>query len=80
MTLAAEEPDVISIAIRPGIVDTQMQRDVREVHHTVMDKKDAAKFATLKSSGQLLTPDKPGTVIAKLALGGGHELSGKYLT
>lgn len=30
--LAVEEPKVISIAVRPGVVDTDMQRQIREVY------------------------------------------------
>jgi NAD(P)-dependent dehydrogenase (short-subunit alcohol dehydrogenase family) len=28
-SLAEEEPDVTSLAVRPGIVDTEMQNDIR---------------------------------------------------
>ncbi|KAF2429155.1 short chain dehydrogenase/reductase [Tothia fuscella] len=78
-TLAVEEPDVTTVSIRPGTVDTEMQRELREVHHKSMDPKDAEKFAMLKSSGKLLRPDQPGNVMAKLAIGVGRELSGKFL-
>jgi NAD(P)-dependent dehydrogenase (short-subunit alcohol dehydrogenase family) len=80
MTLAVEEPEVTSISIRPGTVDTEMQRELREIHHTAMDQKDATKFAQLKANGELLRPDQPGNVIARLALDGNTELSGKFLT
>lgn len=79
-TLAVEEPDVTTTSIRPGVVDTDMQRELREVHHTIMDKKDAEKFATLKSGGKLLTPEQPGHVLAKLAIDSPKELSGKFYT
>jgi NAD(P)-dependent dehydrogenase (short-subunit alcohol dehydrogenase family) len=78
-TLAVEEPNVTTISIRPGTVDTEMQRELREVHHEAMDEQDAQKFATLKSSGKLLRPEQPGHVMAKLAIGAGEELSGKFL-
>lgn len=80
MTLAVEEPDVTTISIRPGVVDTEMQRELREVHHKAMDKKDAEKFATLKSGGKLLTPEQPGHVLAKLAIDSPQDLSGKFYT
>jgi NAD(P)-dependent dehydrogenase (short-subunit alcohol dehydrogenase family) len=80
MTLAVEEPDITTISIRPGTVDTDMQRELREIHHTAMDPKDAQKFAGLKGNGKLLRPDQPGNVIAKLALEGPKELSGRFLT
>lgn len=79
LTIAAEEEDVTAIAVRPGTVDTQMQQEIREKHDKTMSAKDAKKFAELKSSGSLLKPEQPGHVIAKLALDGPRELSGKFL-
>jgi NAD(P)-dependent dehydrogenase (short-subunit alcohol dehydrogenase family) len=80
LTLSVEEPDVTTISVRPGVVDTEMQREIREVHNTAMSEKDAAKFSGLKKDGGLLKPEQPGHVIAKLAVGAGKELSGKFLT
>jgi len=79
LTLAVEEPEVTTIALRPGTVDTEMQRELREIHHTTMDKNDVAKFASLKSDGKLLRPDQPGHVIAKLALDAPKTLNGRFL-
>lgn len=79
LTLATEEPDVTSVSIRPGVVDTEMQRELREVHHETMDKKDAEKFASLKRDGGLLRPEQPGNVMARLALDAPKELSGRFL-
>ncbi|KAF1814774.1 short-chain dehydrogenase/reductase [Eremomyces bilateralis CBS 781.70] len=80
MTLAVEEPSITTVSIRPGVVDTEMQREIREVHQTIMDKKDADKFAALKMEGGLLPPEKPGHVIAKLALGAPKTLSGGFMS
>nr|POF13252.1 putative oxidoreductase c30d10.05c [Quercus suber] len=80
MTLANEEKDITSVSIRPGVVDTEMQRDVREKHTKVMDAKDATKFTDLLKNGNLLRPEQPGHVIAKLVLDASHELSGQFLT
>ncbi|KAL8929046.1 MAG: hypothetical protein Q9208_001489 [Pyrenodesmia sp. 3 TL-2023] len=79
LTLAAEEPRVTSISIRPGVVDTQMQIDVRDTHSSSMDEKDNAKFRELYESGKLVRPEQPGHVIAKLAVDAPNELSGKFL-
>jgi len=79
MTLSVEEPLLTSIAIRPGVVDTEMQRQLRDIHNITMDPKDAEKFATLKSSGQLLRPEQPGRVIAKLVLEAPRELTGRFI-
>ncbi|KAH7380626.1 short chain dehydrogenase [Pyrenochaeta sp. MPI-SDFR-AT-0127] len=82
LTLAVEEPDVTTISVRPGVVDTEMQREIREVHHESMSDKDRAKFAGLKKDGGLLRPEQPGHVIAKLALGGEdvRGLNGRFLS
>jgi NAD(P)-dependent dehydrogenase (short-subunit alcohol dehydrogenase family) len=79
LTLSVEEPDVTTVSIRPGTVDTEMQRELREVHHKTMDTKDAEKFAGLKASGGLLKPEQPGHVMARLALDAPKELSGRFL-
>ena len=76
LTLSIEEPSVTTISIRPGVVDTEMQREIREVHHERMSEKDREKFAGLKQNGGLLRPEQPGHVIAKLAVAEGKELEG----
>ncbi|KAL0636008.1 hypothetical protein Q9L58_005037 [Maublancomyces gigas] len=78
ITLAAEEPDITSIAIRPGVMDTQMQQEIREKHGQAMGDHHK-RFTKLKEDEKLLRPEQPGHVIAKLALGGGNELSGQFL-
>ena len=78
-TLAAEEPDITSISVRPGVVDTQMQQDVKNIHTANMSEKDAKKFHDLHREGKLLKPEQPGKVMAKLVMEGSRELSGRYL-
>jgi NAD(P)-dependent dehydrogenase (short-subunit alcohol dehydrogenase family) len=82
LTLSVEEPSVTTISIRPGVVDTEMQREIREVHHERMSEKDREKFSGLKSSGGLLKPEQPGHVIARLAVGGEEvkSFNGKFLS
>jgi NAD(P)-dependent dehydrogenase (short-subunit alcohol dehydrogenase family) len=79
ITLKAEEPLVTTIAIRPGVVDTEMQRGIRELHSTRMDEKDVKKFTGLFTDGELLKPEQPGDVMAKLALDAPVDLGGKFL-
>ncbi|KAF4637026.1 hypothetical protein G7Y89_g1064 [Cudoniella acicularis] len=76
LTLTVEEPDITTVAIRPGVVDTEMQKEVRG-HASVMDDKDVEKFKALHEQGKLLRPEQPGYVMARLSLGAGRELSGK---
>ena len=77
-TLATEEPDITVVSVRPGVVDTDMQVEVRG-NHAVMDGKDAEKFKSLHEEGKLLKPEQPGNVMARLAVGAEKELSGKFL-
>lgn len=61
------------------MADTQMQREIREKHEQAMGDHHR-KFTKLRDNGELLKPEQPGHVIAKLALEGGTELSGQFLT
>ncbi|KAI9805521.1 MAG: hypothetical protein M1825_000772 [Sarcosagium campestre] len=77
-TLGREEPDVVSVAVRPGVVDTDMQQQVRD-NASKMTAAESDKFAKLHAEGKLLRPEQPGHVMARLVLDAGSELSGKYL-
>lgn len=76
--MAVEEPDVTTVSIRPGVVDTEMQVEVRG-HNGLMDEKDAEKFKTLFETGKLLKPEQPGNVMSRLAVDASKDLSGKFL-
>ncbi len=80
MTLGAEEKDITTLSIRPGVVATNMQVDIRAVHSKKMAPEEAKKFHELHETGKLLTPEQPGHVIAKLALRAPKELSGQFLS
>lgn len=77
--IACEEPNVTTISVRPGVVDTDMQRKLRDVHSAVMAEKDNEKFLGLYKSSQLLRPDQPGNVMARMALDPPKSLNGKYV-
>ena len=77
--LAVEEPDITSVAIMPGRVDTDMQRVLREEGKTVMAQKDYASFVEAFEGGQLFRPDEPGSVIARLVADPQPSLTGKHL-
>lgn len=79
LTLAKEEPGVITIAVRPGVVDTKMQEDLAASQFSTMDKEDADRFRSLKMEGKMLRPEQPGNVIARLVLDAPPELSGRFL-
>ncbi|TKX25672.1 oxidoreductase-like protein 14 [Elsinoe australis] len=78
-TVAYEEPDVIAVSMRPGVVDTAMQQAIREDHGTVMDKDATARFKDLHSKGELLKPEQPGHVMAQLATDAPKDISGVFL-
>ncbi|PWY96697.1 NAD(P)-binding protein [Aspergillus sclerotioniger CBS 115572] len=80
LSLGDEEPEVTTISIRPGMVDTEMQRELREVHVTNLEPQMHAKFTTVHKEGKLLKPEQPGHVMAKLVLDAPNELSGKFFT
>ena len=77
--LACEEPDITSIAVRPGVVDTDMQKEVRGVHSAIMSEKENSKFQGLHARGELLKPEQPGHVLAKIAVDPPKELNGQYV-
>jgi NAD(P)-dependent dehydrogenase (short-subunit alcohol dehydrogenase family) len=78
MSLGAEEPDVTSVSIRPGMVDTEMQRALREDHATALDAEMHSKFTGVHKDGKLLKPEQPGHVMAKLVLDAPKEFTGRF--
>lgn len=77
--LAAEEPDITTVALRPGVVDTAMQALIRAEGDRAMTTEKAAYFRDLKETGQILEPDVPAGKIAWLALHAPPALSGAFL-
>ncbi|KAI0310802.1 hypothetical protein OF83DRAFT_828574 [Amylostereum chailletii] len=79
-TLATEEKGVISVAVRPGKVDTSMQLQIREQGGSHMVKTVHESFVREHAEGKLLPPDVPGHVIAGLALRAPSALSGQFVS
>ncbi|GAA5943527.1 hypothetical protein JCM10213_005520 [Rhodosporidiobolus nylandii] len=77
-TLGNEEPDIVTVAIRPGTPDTQMQSTIREIGGDHMLPSDHARFLTLHKEGKLLPPHEPGGVLAGAALNAPKEWSGSF--
>lgn len=78
-SLASEEPQITAVAVRPGVVDTDMQVEIREQHRAAMGEEGYSRFAELHKTGKLLKPEQPGAVIANLAIGAPKTLSGKFI-
>ncbi|CDZ96277.1 Predicted dehydrogenase [Phaffia rhodozyma] len=80
-TLGEEEKDVLTVAIRPGVVNTDMQTLIRSTGEECMTPKDYQNVQRLYAEGELLDPEDPGYVFAALAARGGPmDLSGKFLS
>jgi len=77
--LAAEEPDIVALAFRPGVVDTEMQRTIREEGAQGMPAESHRKFQQYYERGELLSPEVPGRALATLALRAPHEWSGDFV-
>ncbi len=77
--LAAEEPDITAIALRPGVVDTAMQEAIRKNGSAGMDAEKHDYFMKLKADGKLEPPEIPARAIAWLALHAPREWSGEFL-
>ncbi|KAH8886847.1 NAD(P)-binding protein [Thozetella sp. PMI_491] len=80
--IAVEEPDIVAVSVAPGRVDTDMQKEVRELGApgNLMTEKEHASFVEAFNDGKLNKPSWPGNVIARLSLDAGTELSGKFLS
>lgn len=78
-TVAVENPDISAISIAPGVVATNMQKDIREVHSNNMLKEEAKKFKSLFEKKELFPPEVPARVYVNLAVRGfSQDLNGKY--
>ncbi|CAK7895903.1 benzil reductase ((S)-benzoin forming) Irc24p [[Candida] anglica] len=79
-SVAEEEKGVVSaISIAPGVVDTDMQVDIRQKFGANMKPEALKRFTDLHSKGELLPASVPAAVYGKLALNGwDSELNGKY--
>lgn len=80
-TLSNEEKDVVTLAIRPGVVDTGMQEDIRTVGKTHMPEELHNKFVEWHREGKLVKPEDTAKVYANLATNDvDSSLSGQFLS
>lgn len=70
----------MTVAVRPGVVDTAMQGAIRERGAEHMTEKDHARFTGLHQEGKLVKPEEAGAVLAALALRGTQDLSGSFVS
>jgi len=77
--LAVEEPELTALAVRPGVVDTDMQTFLREEGSRAMPSDQADYYRLIKDRGELEPAEIPARSIAWLALYGPREFSGRFL-
>lgn len=77
--LSEEEPDIVALSFRPGVVDTTMQRTIREEGARGMPPESYQKFRRYHEEGELLPPEVPGRALAMLALQAPREWSGDFV-
>jgi NAD(P)-dependent dehydrogenase (short-subunit alcohol dehydrogenase family) len=77
--LAIEEPQITTMAVRPGVVDSEMQAVVRREGAGVMAESEHARFIAYHKQSELLDPEVPGRAIAVLALHAPREWSGAFV-
>lgn len=79
-TLANEEPNITSIALRPGVVDTEMQTRLRSEGKDVMASPNYKHFHNLHAESKLLKPDAPAEVIVNLSIRAEPKITGQFLS
>jgi len=78
--LAEEEPAIVALAVRPGVVDTAMQVALREQGRAAMEPKAYQRFIDAYAQGALLPPERPGRALAALALHAPLAWSGRFIS
>ncbi|KAI9222145.1 short-chain dehydrogenase [Blastocladiella britannica] len=77
-SLAVEEPGVVTVALRPGVLDTDMQAQIRALDPAKMPGSHAW-FVQTHSEGKLVDPMVSAHVAAALAVRVTADLSGKFI-
>jgi len=79
-TYANEQENIISVALRPGLVATNMQAAIRERGPSTMKLSEHSRFTDAHAAGKLLDPEVPAYVIASLALKAPESMSGSFVS
>jgi 3-oxoacyl-[acyl-carrier protein] reductase len=70
---------VVSVALRPGLVDTKMQEDIRNRPLDSIPPELRAAFAAYKQRGMLVPPERPARIIAYLCSDRPGYINGRVL-
>jgi NAD(P)-dependent dehydrogenase (short-subunit alcohol dehydrogenase family) len=77
--LAAEAPEITCFVYRPGVVDTEMQKDLREAKGSA-SKMLHQVFGELKDRGTLLTPETVARTLVRILQRDPRHFHGKIAT
>lgn len=77
LQLSKEEPNVTTVSVRPGMVDTEMVREILVNERADEEFKGVRKRAM--EQGTMVGADELGRVIARLVLGAGEDLGGEFV-
>ena len=77
--IALDEPHVVTVSFRPGVVDTEMQDFIRREGSGRMSGERLTYFENLKKEGKLLPPQVPAKAVAWLVLKAPRGLSGEFV-
>ena len=77
--LAHEEPAITALAVRPGMIDTEMQAVLRREGESAMRDDEYARFVGHYERDELLAPEHPGRAIALMALYAPLAWSGEFI-
>lgn len=81
--LSMEETDIQTIALRPGVVDTDMQEIIRKQMKNGFTKEDCEKFNNYEKNKELKDPKEPASVIFNLSIPENEfpkELNGEFVS
>jgi NAD(P)-dependent dehydrogenase (short-subunit alcohol dehydrogenase family) len=77
--MAAEEPEITTVALRPGVVDTEMQATIRQEGGDGMPHAVHDRYIQYYREDELLPPEVPGCALAVLALYAPRAWNGQFL-
>ncbi|EPY50090.1 hypothetical protein SPOG_03559 [Schizosaccharomyces cryophilus OY26] len=78
-SLGSEEPDIMSVAVRPGVVDTPMQEIIRDEQNKSAMGDMHDYFKELKSSGKLVSPHDVAKALTYLAMNPSDKITGQFV-
>jgi NAD(P)-dependent dehydrogenase (short-subunit alcohol dehydrogenase family) len=70
---------VVAVALRPGIVDTRMQDELRDRSADAIPRELRAMFSAYKQKRMLIPPERPARMVAYLCKEQAREFNGRVL-